>query len=95
MEQMASQFERDIQSREIEKRSLGMKITKLQEELNANKNHFSVVGSKLEKLKMKYEAVKKRYKSKSGLVVYFIRVNQMFCLLLFLEIVEKLYLIFL
>lgn len=65
MEQMASQFERDVQLKNNEKRNLEMKFTKLQEEFK--KSNFDLVktSDKLEALHKKYKDLQKEYKTKT------------------------------
>lgn len=66
MEQMAAHFERDIKSREIEKRSLENRFAKVQDELNKSKNNLLETTVKLEALNRKYNDFKELYKSKKG-----------------------------
>lgn len=66
MEQMATHFERDIKSREIEKRSLENRFAKVQEELKKSKNNLLETTVKLEELNKKYKDFKEFYKSKKG-----------------------------
>lgn len=66
LEQMAAHFERDVKLKECEKRTLEIRITKLQEELKkSNSNLVESVG-KLGEQKVKYRELKKQYKSDKG-----------------------------
>lgn len=66
IEQMTAHFERDVKLKVCEKRSLEIRITKLQEELGICNSELEETVRKLEEQNMKYKELKKQYKSNKG-----------------------------
>lgn len=63
---MSSHFDRDLKLKETEKRSLEIRITKLQEELKRSNSDLVETIKKLEEEKMKGKELRKRYQTDKG-----------------------------